>query len=211
MLRYGEKEIQEFDPEKDLEIWENKNKRDYLIKMTLPEFCCLCPRSGYPDFATIYIEYTPENWVVELKAIKLYINSFMNRHISHEDSINEIYTILEEKLKPKYMKIVGDFNPRGNVHTVIEIDSNKLIKTNDKVEISEKSDIIEAIKEEFRVQKESKKTKIKENFHNKRESFKDKKEFSDKKIDGFNKKRDSFTKLNTKGLKPKLVKKDDKS
>lgn len=127
-MRYGEKEIKEFDVDKDLEIWENKHKRDYLIKITLPEFCCLCPRSGYPDFATIYLEYVPDKFVVELKAIKLYINSFMNRHISHEDSINEIYGVLEEKLKPKLMKIIGDFNPRGNVHTVIEISSKSIEK-----------------------------------------------------------------------------------
>lgn len=123
-MRYGEKILNEFNPEKDLEIWENKHKKDYVIKITLPEFTCLCPRSGYPDFATIYLEYIPNEWVVELKAIKLYVNSFMNKNISHEDSINEIYDLLEKKLKPKWMKIVGDFNPRGNVHTVIEIDSN---------------------------------------------------------------------------------------
>lgn len=123
-MRYGEKILNEFNPEKDLEIWENKHKKDYIIKITLPEFTCLCPRSGYPDFATIYLEYIPNEWVVELKAIKLYVNSFMNKNISHEDSINEIYDLLEKKLKPKWMKIVGDFNPRGNVHTVIEIDSN---------------------------------------------------------------------------------------
>lgn len=123
-MKYGEKIIKEFDVEKDLEIWPNKNKRDYTIKLTLPEFCCLCPRSGYPDFATIYIDYIPDKWVVELKAIKLYINSFMGKNISHEDSINEIYEVLDKKLKPKYLKIIGDFNPRGNVHTVIEIDSD---------------------------------------------------------------------------------------
>lgn len=123
-MRYGEKILNEFNPEKDLEIWENKHKKDYVIKITLPEFTCLCPRSGYPDFATIYLEYIPNEWVVELKAIKLYINSFMNKNISHEDSINEIYDLLDKKLKPKWMKIIGDFNPRGNVHTVIEIDSN---------------------------------------------------------------------------------------
>lgn len=127
-MRYGEKILNEFDPEKDLEIWENKHKKNYVIKITLPEFTCLCPRSGYPDFATIYLEYIPNEWVVELKAIKLYVNSFMNKNISHEDSINEIYDLLEKKLKPKWMKIVGDFNPRGNVHTVIEIDSNLVKK-----------------------------------------------------------------------------------
>jgi 7-cyano-7-deazaguanine reductase len=122
-MRYGEKEIKEFDVDKDLEIWENRHEREYLIKITLPEFMALCPRSGYPDFATIYLEYKPDKWVVELKALKLYINSFMTRYISHEDSVNEIYTLLESKLKPKWMKITADFNPRGNVHTVIEIDS----------------------------------------------------------------------------------------
>ena len=125
-MKYGEKEIKEFDVEKDLEIWPNRHQKNYLIKITLPEFACLCPRSGYPDFATIYLEYTPDKFVVELKAIKLYINSFLTRYISHEDSINEIYDVLSEKLKPKWLKITADFNPRGNVHTIIEIDSDKI-------------------------------------------------------------------------------------
>lgn len=123
-MKYGEKIVTEFDIEKDLEIWPNNNKKNYTIKMTLPEFCCLCPRSGYPDFATIYIDYIPNEFVVELKAIKLYINSFMTRHISHENSANEIYDMLVSKINPKWLKVVADFNPRGNVHTVIEIDSN---------------------------------------------------------------------------------------
>ena len=126
-MKYGEKVLAEFDIEKDLEIWPNNHERNYLIKMTLPEFSCLCPRSGYPDYATIYLEYTPDKWVVELKAIKLYINSFRDKHVSHENSANEIYEILDKKLKPKYMKIVADYNPRGNVHTVIEIDSSKVL------------------------------------------------------------------------------------
>jgi len=127
-MKYGEKIVTEFDVNKDLEIWPNEHKKNYLIKMTLPEFSCLCPRSGYPDYATIYLEYTPDEFVVELKAIKLYINSFRDRNISHENTANEIYDILDEKLKPKYMKVTADFNPRGNVHTVIEIDSTKIEK-----------------------------------------------------------------------------------
>jgi 7-cyano-7-deazaguanine reductase len=125
-LKYGEEIVKNFDIEKDIEIWPNEHKRDYLIKLTLPEFSCLCPRSGYPDYATIYIEYTPNDWVIELKAIKLYINSFRNRYISHENGANEIYELLETKLKPKYLKVVADYNPRGNVHTLIEIDSSKI-------------------------------------------------------------------------------------
>ncbi len=123
-MKYGEKVVSTFDVEKDLEIWPNEHQRHYLIKMTLPEFSCLCPRSGYPDYATIYVEYTPNEWVVELKAMKLYINSFRERHISHENSANEIYEVLERKLQPKYLKLIADYNPRGNVHTVIEIDSS---------------------------------------------------------------------------------------
>lgn len=127
-MRYGKEILSKFDVEKDLEIWANKNKKNYKIKITLPEFCCLCPRSGYPDFATIHLEYIPDEWVVELKAIKLYINSFMQRNISHEDAINEIYDVLFAKIKPKFMKIVGDFNPRGNVHTLIEINSDEVLQ-----------------------------------------------------------------------------------
>ncbi|ANE31727.1 7-cyano-7-deazaguanine reductase [Campylobacter hyointestinalis subsp. hyointestinalis] len=127
-MKYGEKIINEFDIEKDLEIWSNSSKNDYAIRITLPEFACFCPRSGYPDFATIYLTYVPRDFVVELKAIKLYINSFLNRHISHEASINEIYDTLDKKLNPKYLRVVGDFNPRGNVHTVIELDSNLVRK-----------------------------------------------------------------------------------
>ncbi len=125
-MKYGEKEISEFCVEKDLEVWENRHKKNYTIKISLPEFMCLCPRSGYPDFATVMIEYIPDKYVVELKALKLYINSFMKRYISHEDSSNEIFDTLHDKLKPKHLKVIVDFNPRGNVHTIIEIDSKKL-------------------------------------------------------------------------------------
>lgn len=123
-MRYGEKEIKEFEVEKDLELWENKAEQDYIIKITLPEFMCLCPRSGYPDFATLHLEYIPDKLVVELKAIKIYINSFMYKNISHEEVINEIYATLKNKLKPKFIKLVAEFNPRGNVHTSIECRSD---------------------------------------------------------------------------------------
>ncbi|NPA10716.1 MAG: NADPH-dependent 7-cyano-7-deazaguanine reductase QueF [Epsilonproteobacteria bacterium] len=129
-MKYGEKEIVEFDVTKDLEVWENKHDKNYTVKITLPEFMCKCPRSGYPDFAEIRLEYIPDKYVVELKALKLYINSFMNRYISHEDSANEIFDTLYNKLKPKWMRIEMDFNPRGNVHTVIEIDSKKIVNEN---------------------------------------------------------------------------------
>lgn len=125
-MRYGEKEIKQFDINLDEHYWENKNKKNYDIEIQLPEFMCKCPRSGYPDFACIKITYTPKKKVIELKALKLYINTFANRYISHEDSANEIFDTLMKKLKPKRLILVADFKPRGNVHTVISIDSDKL-------------------------------------------------------------------------------------
>jgi 7-cyano-7-deazaguanine reductase len=125
MMKYGESEIKTFDINAEENYWPNEHRKNYTINIELPEFMCRCPRSGYPDFATIRLSYTPSNKVIELKAIKLYINSFIDRYISHENSANEIYDTLYTKLQPKWMKLTADFNPRGNVHTVIEIDSDK--------------------------------------------------------------------------------------
>lgn len=115
-MKYGEKIIKEA----NLEAWPNKNrKRDYIIEITLPEFTCLCPRSGYPDFATIKIKYIPDKKIVELKSLKLYINKFRNVYISHEEATNKILDDLAKILKPKWIEVTGDFNPRGNVKTVV--------------------------------------------------------------------------------------------
>jgi 7-cyano-7-deazaguanine reductase len=127
-MKYGEKEIKEFDINSEENFWPNNHNKRYKIEITLPEFCCRCPRSGYPDFATIYLSYSPRERVIELKALKLYINSFMDRYISHEDATNEIFDTLYKKLEPEWIKVVADFNPRGNVHTVIEIDSRDIEK-----------------------------------------------------------------------------------
>jgi len=124
-MKYGEKEIQEFDINNSENYWPNTHKKNYSINIELPEFMCLCPRSGYPDFAILSLSYEPDELVIELKALKLYINSFMNKHISHENATNEIYDALYTKLKPNSMKLIANFNPRGNVHTSIEIDSSK--------------------------------------------------------------------------------------
>jgi 7-cyano-7-deazaguanine reductase len=124
-MKYGEEEIRKFDIHAEENFWPNEHEKNYTITIELPEFMCLCPRSGYPDFATLKLSYVPNEKVIELKALKLYINSFMYRYISHENSANEIYDTLYEKLQPKSMKLTADFNPRGNVHTVIEIDSER--------------------------------------------------------------------------------------
>lgn len=126
--KYGEKEIEEFDILSSEHYWPNENKYNYTIKIELPEFMAKCPRSGYPDFGTFYLHYIPNKKVIELKALKLYINSFANRYISHENVVNEIFETLHEKLEPKWIKLTADFEPRGNVHTVIEIDSDTIEK-----------------------------------------------------------------------------------
>lgn len=101
--------------------------RRYEIQVTLPEFTCKCPFSGYPDFATIYITYVPDQTVVELKSIKLYINQYRDRYISHEESVNQILDDFVAACNPLEITIKGDFNPRGNVHTVISVRHEKKI------------------------------------------------------------------------------------
>lgn len=95
-------------------------KRKYTIDFTCPEFTCICPRSGFPDFATIYIQYTPYKWIVELKSLKLYINKFRNQGIFHEAAINQILDDFVKLLDPRECHITGDFNVRGNIKTVIK-------------------------------------------------------------------------------------------
>ena len=103
-----------------LEAWPNPAPgRDYVTHMEIPEFTCLCPRSGFPDFATIVIDYVPDKFVVELKSLKLYINSYRDRQISHESATNTILNELVAVLDPRWMRVVGDFTVRGNVKTII--------------------------------------------------------------------------------------------
>ncbi len=121
-MKYGEKAIRKA----KLELWDNPSPgRDYEIDISFPEFTCLCPRSGYPDFATIKITYVADKKIVELKALKLYLNSFRDMSISHEEATNRIYDTLWKKLRPRRLEVVGDFNPRGNVKTVIRVSSEE--------------------------------------------------------------------------------------
>jgi len=121
-MKYGEKAVSKA----LLKIWKNPNpERDYEINISFPEFTCLCPRSGYPDFATIKINYIPDKHIVELKSLKLYLNSFRDVYVSHEEITNRIYSELEKKLRPRFIEVVGDFNPRGNVKTVVRVCSEE--------------------------------------------------------------------------------------
>jgi len=120
--KYGENNIEKA----KLELWDNPHPgRDYTIEISFPEFTCLCPRSGYPDFATIRIEYIPHKKIVELKTLKLYLNSFRNMHIGHEDATNIVFNELKKQLKPRYLEVIGDFNPRGNVKTLITVSTER--------------------------------------------------------------------------------------
>ncbi|MGK7921354.1 MAG: preQ(1) synthase [Trichodesmium sp.] len=123
-VKYGERNILEG---KLITFPNPRLGRRYEINISLPEFTCKCPFSGYPDFATIHIKYIPNERVVELKAIKLYINSYRDRYISHEESVNQILDDFVAACDPLEVKIKGDFYPRGNVHTTIEVVHNKEI------------------------------------------------------------------------------------
>lgn len=106
---------------KDLEVVPNEyNDRDYTIDITIPEFNCVCPKTGLPDFGTLYIEYVPDQYIVELKSLKLYVVKFRNVGIFHEHVTNYILDDFKKVCNPKKIKITGDFNPRGGIKTIIK-------------------------------------------------------------------------------------------
>ena len=111
----------EFSPQyTDLEIVNNDySNRDYEINITIPEFNAVCPKTGLPDFGTIYIAYTPNQYIVELKSLKLYIVKFRNLGIFHEHVTNKILDDFKKACKPKKIAVKGDFNPRGGIKTTV--------------------------------------------------------------------------------------------
>ena len=107
-------------PSKQLETFPNpRPERDFEIAMECPEFTCICPRTGQPDFATIRIRYVPADLCVELKSLKLYLWSYRDEGAFHEAVINRILDDLVEACRPKTMTVVGDFNVRGGIHTTV--------------------------------------------------------------------------------------------
>lgn len=99
-----------------LEVFENKHpNRDYFVKFNCPEFTSLCPITGQPDFATIYISYIPDKKMVESKSLKLYLFSFRNHGDFHEDCMNIIMNDLIELMDPRYIEVWGKFTPRGGI------------------------------------------------------------------------------------------------
>ena len=107
-------------PSKRLQTFPNPAPgRDYRIHMEIPEFTCLCPMTGQPDFAALLLDYVPDRLCVELKSLKLYVWSFRDEGHFHEDVTNRILDDLVRLLDPKEMTVVGDFNVRGGIHTAV--------------------------------------------------------------------------------------------
>lgn len=113
-------------PTKYLETFDNPNpERDYHIRIDSPEFTCLCPKTGQPDFAEIKLDYVPDQRCVELKSLKLYYWSFRDEGHFHEQVTNMIANDLIELLDPRYLKVEAVFNVRGGIYTTVEVEHRK--------------------------------------------------------------------------------------
>ena len=107
-------------PSKELETFDNPMPaRDYTIRIEVPEFTCLCPKTGQPDFATLKLEYVPEKRCVELKSLKLYVWSFRDEGAFHEAVTNRILDDLVKVTEPRFMRLTADFNVRGGIYTTV--------------------------------------------------------------------------------------------
>jgi 7-cyano-7-deazaguanine reductase len=110
-------------PTDELETFANPElTRDYTIRMQIPEFTCLCPRTGQPDFATLDLEFVPDRLCVELKSLKLYIWSFRERGAFHEAVTNEIADHLDSTLRPRFLRLTARFNVRGGISTSVVVE-----------------------------------------------------------------------------------------
>lgn len=110
-------------PSKDLETFDNPQpERDYTIRIRIPEFTCLCPKTGQPDFAEMTLEYVPDRLCVELKALKMYIWSFRDQGAFHEAVTNEILGDLVAATRPRFMRLSAEFNVRGGIYTTVVVE-----------------------------------------------------------------------------------------
>ena len=108
----------------DLEIVPNEyGGTDYEVNVSIPEFNCICPRTGLPDFATIKINYIPNKYIVELKSLKLYIVKFRNIGIFHESATNKIFKDFQKSCNPKQIEVIGEFSARGGISTIVKVNS----------------------------------------------------------------------------------------
>ena len=113
-------------PSAELEVFPNpKPSRDYTIRIESPEFTCLCPKTGQPDFATLKLEYIPDQRCVELKSWKLYLWSYRDQGGFHEDLTNRILDDLVKALDPRFMRLTSEFNVRGGIYTTVVAEHRK--------------------------------------------------------------------------------------
>ena len=113
-------------PSKTLETFENPHpERDYTIRIDVPEFTCLCPKTGQPDFATFEIEYIADKACVELKSLKMYMWSFRDEGTFHEAVTNQILGDLVAACDPRFMRLTGEFNVRGGIYTSVIVEHRK--------------------------------------------------------------------------------------
>ena len=113
-------------PSKELETFNNPHpERDYTIRIDVPEFTCLCPKTGQPDFATFHIEYVADSLCIELKSLKLYMWSFREEGAFHEAVTNQILSDLVRACEPRFMRLTGKFNVRGGIYTTVVVEHRK--------------------------------------------------------------------------------------
>ena len=104
----------------DIEVWENQySERDFVVNLDIPEFTCICPKTGLPDFATIKVSYNPAKVCLELKSLKMYLVAYRSVGIFHEHLVNRLMDDLVKACKPRWMKIEVDMNPRGGIGTIV--------------------------------------------------------------------------------------------
>lgn len=110
----------------EIEVWENQYPdKAYTVRLEVPEFTCICPKTGLPDFATITIEYSPQKSCIELKSFKMYTIFFRSIGIFHEHLINRMTDDLVKAAKPRWLKVTGVFNPRGGITTTVSREYKK--------------------------------------------------------------------------------------
>ena len=114
------------EPRTDLDTFDNPNpERDYTVRIRIPEFTCLCPKTGQPDFAVLTIEYVPDQRCVELKSLKQYIWSFRDQGAFHEAVSNAILATLVNTLAPRFARLTAEFNVRGGIYTTVVVEHQR--------------------------------------------------------------------------------------
>ncbi|MFA5146786.1 MAG: preQ(1) synthase [Candidatus Omnitrophota bacterium] len=104
-----------------IEVWKNSYPdRDYVITIDIPEFTCICPKTGLPDFATIVIRYIPDRWCLELKSLKYYTIFYRDIGIFNENAVNKILDDIVKASGPRWIEVIGEFNARGGIKTTVK-------------------------------------------------------------------------------------------